>query len=674
MLFSYNWLQSYFLKKLPKPKELAELLTMHSFEIEELKKVGNDWAFDIDILANRVADCCGHIGIAREIGAILNISPRFAQSPLFPNSPQSSQIKIEVKDKNACPRYTAAMVENIKVGESPKYTQERLKICGLRPINNIVDAVNYVMLETGQPLHVFDFAKIKNMENTKHKLGIKKIIVRKAKVGERITSLDNVEYELDKDVLVIADSDDVLAIAGIKGGKKAEIDKNTKTIILEAANFEPSAIRKARQKLNLQTDASFRFEHNLDPNLTEPSINRVLDLIGCRCPTSTIIDVYSKKVLPKRIKLDLDYMERLLGIRIPLKEIINILNSLGFQQFENGAGTIRVLVPTFRQDVSIQEDLIEEITRIYGYDKILSILPNATLIPPEKNYENFWKNAIKNVLKETGFSEVYNYSFVSPKQASALSLSQSELIEVQNPVSKEQKYMRPSLIPNLLKNVEENLKNFDSVKIFEIGKVYTQNAKSGINERTMLSGAVTTKDSDEGFYELKGIVDLLLNKLGISNIRHDNCEQKLKCAEIKIDSQKIGFLGEVDPSAGSGQGKVIAFDLDFEKLITLCSEEHEYQVISQYPSAVRDLAILVPQTTKVVDVMNKINITGGKIIRDVDIFDIYAGSELPDGKKNFAFHIIYQAQDRTLSTKEIDTVHKKIMSALEKNIEWQVRK
>ncbi len=679
MIFSYNWLQLFFDKKLPKPEKLAEVLTMHSFEVESLSRKGKDLVLDIDITPNRASDCFSHLGIAREIAAILKYkfkTPAFVKT----TAGKKNFIKIEVKDKNACPRYTARVIADVKVGDSPKWIKERLEICGLQPINNVVDIANYVMLELGQPLHAFDFDKLEG----------KKIIVRFAKKEEKITTLDNQKFDLNNNILVIADSKKPLAIAGIKGGKKAEIDKNTKTIVLESAIFDLRIIRRASRLLNLKTDASWRFEHGLDPNLTEQAINRAAALIqemtGGK-PVQGLNDFYPKKVFPKKIKLDLDYVEKLLGTKIPQKEIIRILKSLNFQCRENSSRWVMLEVPTFRLDISIPEDLIEEIGRIYGYEKIKPIMPLSSLIPPKKNENIFWQDFIKNILKELCFTEVYNYSFISEKDTEIfLNSTRTVLVEIENPMSVEQKYLRPTLLINLLKNIKNNIKNYEEMKLFEIGKQYKKDSRMGVDEKAILSVVIIKKDKRELFYELKGIIDLLLNKLGISDIWYDEYKVSFedvklwhpkKCAEIKIRGEKIGFLGEISPNildALNIKKDVCAFEIDFERLEKLCSEESEYQPISLFPAAVRDLAVLVPKKVKVADVLNQINISGGALVRDVDLFDMYEGKELPEDKKNLAFHIVYQAKDKTLSSKEIDEVHNRIIKNLEKNPIWEVRK
>lgn len=678
MNFSYNWLQSFFKRKLPKPEKLAELLNRYSFEVEELKKADKDWILDIDVLPNRGPDCFSHIGIAREIAAILNLKLQIPDTKLTEDKDLKAKdfIKLEVRGRGNCLRYTARVITGLEIFSSPKWLQERLITCGLRPINNVVDIANFVMLETGQPLHAFDFNKIEE----------KKIIVREAKAGEKITTLDNEKYDLDDNILIIADPEGPLAIAGIKGGKKAEIDKKTKTVVLESANFNQKVIRRSSKKIDLKTDASWRFEHGIDPNLTGLAINRATFLIqkiaGGKV-TQGLIDFFPQKFFPKKIKLNLDYIENLLGMKIPEIEIKNILKRLDFKISKIKNNSVMVIAPTQRLDISTPEDLIEEIGRIYGYQKIPAVFPLASLVPPKRNLDIFWEDMVKDILKEVGFSEVYNYSFIGEKTAQIFNYS-PELVEIENPISSDFKYLRPSLIPNLVKDIQLNQKNFKNIKIFELGKVF-QNFK----EKRMLTGVMT----GNAFYQIKGIINLLFNKLGISNVWYDEYkptpeESKLsiwhskKCAEIKIDREEVGFMGEISSKIiddlklsvnPTQEQKVVAFDLDFEKLIKLASEENEYQPISRYPAAVRDLAVLVPMNVLVEEVLKEIYNSGGKLIRDVDLFDIYEGEEIPDGEKNLAFHIIYQAEDRTLSTKDIDEIQNKIIKSLEdKN--WEVRK
>ncbi len=681
MKISYNWLKKYLKNKLPEPKKLMEILTLHSFEVESIQKKGSDWILDVDILPNRAHDCLSYIGIAKEICILTGNEFKIPNTKFQEdkNLKGKNIIKLEIENKDDCLRYSAQAIFGVKISSSPKWLQENLKNCGLQPINNIVDIGNYVMLETGQPIHAFDLSKIN-----------KKIIVRRAKNGEKIKTLDNKIYKLDKDILVIADQKGAIGIAGIKGGESTGISLDTKNILIEAANFNRKVIRKGSQKLRLRTDASLRFENGMDPNLIDFAQKRMISMIEeiakGKVPKG-MIDFYPKKILPKKIKLDLEYVNKLLGVTIPELKVKEIFKKLNFKFNKIGNDKIIVEIPTSRIDISIPEDLIEEIGRIYGYKNIPYLFPEVILNLPKKNLKVFWRKQCQDILKERGFSEVYNYSFISQKQKECFNLKNDELFELKNPVSDLNKYLRPSLIPNLLKNTKDNLKSFDKINIFEFGNIFIKNQK--VSEKSVLTGILSKKEAkNELFYELKGIVDSLLNKLGIVDIYYDNYEPTSelsssyswylkKCAEIKVGNKEIGFLGQINPKIIKDleiKQEVFVFDLDLDILFKLFSNEYEYKPVSFYPAAIRDISILTPQGTKVVEVLNIINRAGGILVKDVDLFDIYSGEGIIQGKENFTFRIIYQANNRTLSSKEIDDLQEKIIKALEQNIEWEVRK
>jgi phenylalanyl-tRNA synthetase beta chain len=684
MLVSYNWLKDYLKGTVPSAKKLADLLSLHSFEVEDVKRKNNDWLINVDVLPNRAHDCLSFIGVARECSVI---TKNKMSKPSFSVKEDkevngSDFISVEVKEKELCPRYNARVLIDVKVDKTPERIKERLEVLGLQSINNIVDILNYVMIETGQPLHAFDLDKLAGNEK-------KKIIVRKAERGEKIDALDDNQYKLGSDVLVIADEKDVLAIAGIKGGRKAEITEETKNIVIESANFDMLAIRRARQKLSLQTDASLRFEHEPDPNLTILAINRAAQIVKDLCGGKVakgVIDVYPRKVKSIKIKLNLSQVKSLLGIEIDKKIIIDILKNLELKILSSKGEELLIEIPTFRKDLSIPQDLIEEIGRIYGFDRIPARTPYVLAIPPERNNEIFWENKCKDILKECNFSEVYNYSFISEKEADSCCFSKNNLIEVKNPISLDHKYLRPSLISGILGNTKKNLKNFSEIRIFELGKTYHDFKEL---EKRFLTGMIVDPiNNSNNFFVLKGILDFLFESLGIADVWYDEFEptpensalsiwKSGSRAEIKIGSKEIGFLGEISLKTLEEFNileRVFAFNIDFDKLQAFCTEEHEYQPVSRFPAAIRDLAVLVPSSVKVVEVLNLINNTGGSLIRDVDIFDIYDGSGVPEGKKNLAFHIIYQAEDRTLEKEEIETVQKKIINALEEKIDWEVRK
>ncbi len=706
MIFSYNWLQNYITKNLPKPKELAELLSEHFTEVEGVEKIGNDFALDINVKPNRAGDCFSHWGIARECAAITGLKTKIPVSKLKEenNIKSSDFIRVDVKDKDACPRYMARVMTGIKVKPSPQWLKQRLRTCGLQSINNVVDIANYVMLGTGQPLHAFDIDKL---ESTRPGYP-KKLIVRFAKKGEKIATLDEQKFELDENILVIADERNPVAIAGIKGGEGPGIDKDTETIILESANFKPVAIRHSSKRLKLRTDASIRFEHGISPWLAEKAINRAVALLQELASgkiAKDAVDIYAKPEQSRVVTLRLNHIEKLLGIKVPKATVLRILRSLEFEILREEENEMRIKVPHSRLDVSIPQDLIEEVGRIYGYKKIPAIVPMACLIPPKRNLEIFWEEFSKDILKESGFTETYNYSFITEERAKLFRYRLSGLLEIQNPLSIEQQYLCPTLMPNLLENIRKNFRFFDYLKMFELGKVFcrtlgseSKNPKDNIVEKRTLSGFIARKDKNKAisdFRELKGILDTLSGGMGISpshgsgqGLWYDAYKptpeqsnlsiwNNKRCAEIKIDGEEIGFIGEIAPDILYSlkiRGAVIFFDIDFEKLQALATEEHEYRPISPYPAAVRDLSVLIPRETKVVKVLNIINRAGGALVRDVDLFDVYNDEGLPDGKKSIAFHIVYQAKDRTLKVGKINQLHQKIIDALEENLGWEVRK
>jgi len=683
MKISYNWLKSH-LKTLPQPQKLADLLTLHSFEVKSVDKRLNDYLLDIDVLPNRAHDCLCHLGVAKECAALLKkkihkVEPKIAESK---SKKINEFLSLEVKDKEKCLRYNARMISGIKIGPSPKWLAERLESIGQKSINNVVDATNYVMFDLGQPLHCFDYEKIEG----------KKIIVRKARSGEEIITLDGEKLKLDDSVLVIADAYAPLALAGVKGGKKAEITAKTKTVVLESANFSISAVRSTIRKTGIKTEASMRFEHGLDPNLTIEAIDVVAELIKRIAGGEIIdgiIDIYPQKVFAKKIKLNPQKIFGMLGKEVSISKIKEILTSLGFE-IDNA---LKVTVPTIRQDIEIEEDLIEEIARMIGYGNIPPQHPLGFLGISKSDDSLIITNKIKSILESLGFNEVYNFSFVGEGDIQKLNLNIQGYLELENPLSADLKYLRRDLIVNLLKNVKDNAKNFlhlpEGIRIFELGNIYYKNGEA--KEEKMLAAMMATRKEEikgERFYELKGVVDVLLNKLGITDQWYDDYGatpddtdvvfwQEGHTAEIKVGDEEIGFLGYINPrilNALNIKGTVVALNLNFKKILKLATEELIYQPPSPYPAAIRDLAIFVDLKDRVADVLNVIEITGGDLVQDVDLFDIYEGEGIPDGKKSLAFHIVYQSYEKTLTDEEVDKIHRKIIRELEKNNNWQVRR
>jgi len=681
MKYSYTWLKQLSGTK-KKPKELADLLTMRAFELEDMKTEGKETQLEFSILPNRGHDALSHIGMAREICAVegRKFFLRFdLRAPLRSNLRKT--LKVEVKDsprsssggvgKKLCPRYIGAVIENIKVAASPKWIQERLLVSGVKPINNIVDITNYVMLETGQPLHAFD--KSKTTGN---------IIVRKAKKGEKIKLLDEKVYDLNENNLIIADFEKALALAGVMGGFDSSITAKTTSIILESANFNSTSIRKTRSALNIVTESSHRFEREIDPNLAEIAMGQAIELIkkvcGKNVDITALADVYPKKIKPWRIKLDTDYVNRLLGEKIAVSKMKNILENLGMK-VASGKNMLNCEIPTRRIDLKNQEDLIEEIGRIYGYENIKEQTLVVEVKTPPQNVKRDFENELRDIMTGFGFSEVMNYSFYGKEDVEKCNTKEEDHIEVSNPLSLEQQYLRRSLVSNILKNVDLNLKNFPKVKIFEIGKKFC-NDKGKFSEGTILFGAfadVSVKDLL--FFEIKGKVQSLLDKIAVKNIEYIALGSEYKfwhpsrAAKIIHSGKKIGRIGEINPQILAKYGikqRVAVFGLKIEELIKISDQEKQYELINKFPSVKRDVSMFISDDVKYADIERKIYSIGGKLALGVELFDIFEKAD----EKSLALRIEIGLKEKTLTSEEIDAVMKRIILALEKDLKVKVRK
>jgi len=686
MLFSYNWLQSFFEKKLPQSDILANLIMRRCFEVEKMEKKGDETIFDIAVSSNR-PDCLSHIGLAREIAAILEykpVFPKMKKDAAKKAIPTRSRVAVEIKDSILCPRYCAKMVEGVKVGPSPKWMQTKLIACGLRPINNVVDATNYVMLETGQPLHAFDWEKLDNGRSAPgvyspraRKAKTKKIIVRRGAKNEKIESLDGKIYRLDPSIMVIADSVKPLAIAGIKGGKTAEISAKTKIIVIEAANFNQKAIRQASRRLGLVTDASLRFGHRLDPNETEAAAIRAANVIAEITngkPLSGMVDVYPRKVTAKRILLNPEAGEKLLGAAMPTVRIKKILETLGFSVRKASGTNLDVLVPTRRSDVGGWQDLVEEVGRITGYEKIEPQMPHTAILPAKTNYFWKWKNAAKNALVGVGYSETRNYTFICEKEAQVFGVSPKNLIEVQNPVNIDLRYLRPILLINLLKNIVSNPPEA-VLRQFEIGKIFGASLRM---EPTMVAG-FSSKDS---FLEMKGSLEFLCRRLGIGNFSVSPLEagvnllfETKQSGRVFANKKEIGICGRVTQKTAESLGiaPVFAFELNMNILAAMATEKVNYRPISDHPEAVRDVAVIAPAGEYSQTIVDVIKDAAGPLLKSIEPFDIYEGKSIAPGMKNIAFRITYQSAERTLSGTEIDGLQAAVVKAVEA-LGWQIRK
>ncbi len=663
----------------------------------------DDAIIEIGVLSNRGHDAASHVGMAREICALEGRKLKYNFSGLSVSGKKT--LRAEIEDRNLCPRYIGAVMENIQIKESPQWMQSTLKKLGFKPINNVVDATNYVMLELGQPTHAFDFDKIKSAEIANIKFQNsrktqKKLIIRPAKNGEEIKLLDENIKKLTQNDLVIADNEQPVAIAGVMGGLDSGITQNTRKIILESANFNSTSVRQTRLRHNLPTDAVLRFEKKLDPNLAESAMARLVELLsegGGR--VADVVDNYPKKIKSWKIILDTEYVGRLLGKKIETKTIKNILESFELKIGKNVSkkrGKIVVEIPTFRLDLKTQEDLIEEVGRVYGYEKIKPSAPLVFLETPPVNEARLFEKEVKKIIFAAGYSEVYNYSFYGKREANLAQIDKIEHLEIDNPINPELALLRVSLVPNLLKNIRENLKYFDDVRIFEIGRTYHPRHSGLPEEKLILAGVLVlkTRENKSGktekapeFYEIKGRVDAVLGRLGIFNHYYDNFNansadpfgflwHRERGAEIKIEGRNeiIGRVGEINPlflARFDIHRRVAMFEFEMERLRSVSEGEREYHPIRKYPAVTRDISMISKSGARVDDILRSIQEAGGDLVLDVDLFDIY---DFADGTSSFAFRIIFGADDRTLEGEEVDELMKKISAKLEKELRMEIRR
>ena len=692
--------------------------------IEVLKL--DDVIFEVDnkSITNR-PDLWGHYGMARDISTFLNVKYKILDSKFqFPNKfqiPNSNfQINVKVENFELCPRYMAVAMDGIKIKQSPDWMQKRLSAVGMRPINNIVDITNYVMLELGQPTHIFDFKKIKNMQiqNSKFKIQNKSkiqnskfktnIIIRTAKNNETIKTLDGQERKLDDNMLVIADDKKPIAIAGIMGGADTEIDDKTVSILIESANFDSVSIRKTAQKLRLRSESSMRFEKSLDPNLCERAMIKIIELIKEFCPQAKIVSElqdekkYSLNQGP--IELDLEWTSKRIGKKIEKKKIIEILENLGFEIKKNN-NVLNVTIPTWRatKDISIPEDLVEEIIRIYGYENLDSQMPKITMQSPEKNEERLLERKIKNILS-TGakLTEVYNYSFISEDQLAKFPVDENNTdgklslaIKLANSLSEDFTILRPSLILGLLKNIKTNQAKEEKIALYEIGRIFL-NKQGEINKNSTkketlffqeknlaiaLAMGQLSNDTENLFSQIKSIITYLLNSLDMEIVFEQAriipiWLKNSVTAAIYVNNKEIGYVSILNKNILSDFGikkQTAIAEIDFTKLNVLAQKQKtkQFMELPKYPQITRDLAFVLNEKILYNDIKKQI-INFSDLIKQVELFDIYQGDKLGFGKKSLAFHIIYQA-DRTLTSEEIDETQEKLIKYLEYKLEAKIR-
>lgn len=709
MKFSYLWLKDIIGFK-ETPEKLGEFLTLRAFEIESIEKVGNDYSLDIKITANRLTDAGGHMGVAREIAAITNtpfreqkISDIMEHESLeIPSlasdenkfSPADSlgiiktpavvkkfPIDIDIIPSELCSRYSAQLIAMPKTMLSPRWLQDRLITCGLRSIDAVVDVTNYIMLETGHPLHAFDAEKISGNQ----------MLVRESKRGEKVTTLDGVQRMLPDGVIIIQDRDRIIDCAGIMGGENSAMSAETKTILLQAAVFDPVRIYRASRALGLTSAASKLYGAGVDYSSSLLVLERAAELleeIAHAKRLGSAYDWYPEKAIPAKILFRPDYADSIIGHASGMVFYQRVFARLGFL-FKKQGNNLIVEVPPRRRDIEIEEDLIEEAVRLFGYEHIEARFPEMSLVPGPKNDEVCWQDEASDHLAAAGFTESERYEFTGEEELAQFLYEGPKPVELANPMSADQRFLIPRLLIKYVTSVKENLTSANTVKLFGFGKSFLS-TQQGMEERKDLIIALSRKqaDGEDEFYELKGTVDSLLEALGIEDYAYREGVEADKrrefaifhpyrLAEIIADGKVLGMIGEIHPAICENikaKARIVAAEIYFDQLWKRADGEQQYRPVGKYPAIKRDIALIVPLNTKTQDVVNIIEVVGGELLIDTELFDYFQDEAMQKAQtKSLAFHLIFESPERTLKDEEVDELVTAITRVLEEN-NWEVRK
>ena len=659
------------------PKEYESKLGEDIVDVLDLR----DNIIEFEITPNR-PDCLSVEGLGRETAVSLNKEYKNPNEKIdklnIDKKDKIEGLKVTIDAPDLCYRYVARVVKNIVIKESPDWMRKRLKACGIRPINNIVDITNYVMLEMGQPMHAFDINSIAN----------KHIIVRRAKDGEILKTLDGIDRKLDNSMLVISDEKKIDAVAGVIGGENSEIEKNTNMVVFESAVFNGGSVRMTAKRLGLRTEASSRYEKGLPQENALRAVNRAVELVellGAGEAIDGVIDEYPEKQKEIKIEFNPNRINSLLGINVSEDEMVNILNKLDIKLIDGYC-----IPPYYRQDLEQEADIAEEILRIYGYDKLESSLDNSGNTVGGRSIYQKMEDNIKNMLVNKGFSEICTYGFINPDDLAKSNILENselykEVIKIRNPISEDYSIMKTSVIPTVMKTISTNYaKKNSNLKLFEYAKVYKNKSNIENNElpdeKQILTIAITGKE--EKFYDLKGIVENVLetvnlNRYDISRYTENTSYHPGKTAIIKIGNDPIIIMGQIHPIVQENydiSDKVYIAEINMKKLEKYSKKEKKYVPIPKYPAVERDIAVLVDEKVEVLKIEKIIKAKAKKIIETVDLFDIYRNEKIGENKKSVAYAIKFRAKDRTLNDEEISEVMEKIIKALEDELGAELRK
>ena len=716
MNISYRWLRELCETPLA-PRELAARLTSVGLAVDAVHEAGEDLVLEIDLTSNR-PDCLSHLGVARELAAKERAALTLPSPATFPTNGRAGDfVSVGIEDAGLCPRYTARVVRGVRVAPSPAWLAERLQAIGQRPINNVADVTNYVLHELGQPLHAFDLASLRGP----------KIVVRRARAGERLKTLDGVECALDAEMLIIADAERAVALAGVMGGEETEVTGDTRDVLIESAFFAPASVRRTSQALGLSTEASRRFERGVDPEgalrAQERAAALVCELAGGEATVDSI-DVYPGRLVRPVVRLRFGRVKSLAALDVPPRESIRVLTALGFEPREDGAGERRevvsarvevgvhfapaeaeagaetrggaeasFVVPSWRFDVEREEDLVEEVARHVGYERIGEELPAARTTGEYREGDSR-RRAARRALNALGFDEAISFSFIDASHAGQFETLSGLLLEgeaapspfvtLSNPIIEGLTLMRPSLLPGLLDAVRRNFNHGTrDVRLFELGRVFAARGGGELPfERTSLGLVLTGGAVEEGkaaaareldFYDLKGTLEAVADAAGVGSLVFEEAVtphlREGQSAQASLHGRVVVTLGKLSEDIAAAykfRQAVYVAELDFSALLAAPAVAARYSPLPRHPAIVRDVSLLVSRRVAFADLRRAALAHGGEHCRGVSLVDVYEGANVPEGQRSLTLRAEYRADERTLRDEEAEEVHRRLVAALER--------
>jgi len=651
----------------------------------------DDAMMEVGVTPNR-ADLLSVRGLAREISAVTGLRLKAKAFTVAEGArPVGDLVSVSVEQGSACMRYAARVIENVNIAPSPDWLAKRLEAHSVRPINNVVDVTNYILLELGQPMHAFDLGRIEGGQ----------IDARNAAPGESIVTIDGKKRELDTEMLVIADAKGPVALAGVMGGKESEVSGSTTTVLLESAWFAPSSVRRTARKTALSSDSSYRFERGVDMGAVTEALDAaaamIKELAGGDIAAG-IIDIYPEELAGSSIKLRTGRTSAMLGVSLDNAQVAGLLERLGMVVEEAGEGALMVAPPSYRVDISTEIDLVEEVARLFGYDKIPTTMPVARITPGEPGLRTRLRRKVSSLLASEGFFEVMNYSFVSRDMFSMTGAGSKAGVAVLNPLSEDQVVMRDAIIPSLLETLRRNmLRKNEDVRVFEFAPVFTPVAGEKLPfERWTLSALMHgrrwgmdgrswsfTKDQLD-FFDMKGVVEKLFDGLGsegelkVAPLQGDDLTifHPGKSAAVFAGGEAAGAFGQLHPDLAARfdiKTPVFAFELHADKLAGLYGRERSYAALPRFPESTRDVAFIADEKVQYAEIINSIVLLNAKLIEKVELFDVYYGGNIPAGKRSVALRIVYRSKDGTLTHPEVDDAHAAVCAMLEKKFDVEIR-